>query len=56
MEERAFVGVKLHFVGRFPLLKCVYVFLESGCVRVISNGTIEKAVVSKEADFGASTS
>ena len=33
------------------MLKSVYVFLERECVRVVSNGTIEKAVVSEKADF-----
>ena len=51
--RRAFVGVKFHFVDRFPFLNSVYVFLELESVRFISNGTIEKAVVSKVADFGA---
>ena len=52
-KDRTFVGVKLHFVFGFPLLEGVEVFLKSQSVGWISNGSIEEAVVSKEADFSA---
>ena len=53
MEKGTFIWVEFHLVVRFPLLKYVQVPLKKKSVRVVSNGTVKKTVVSKETDFGA---
>ena len=49
LEKRTVVGVDFHLVIRFPLLRCVQVFLKYKSVRVdsISNCTVKKTVVNK---------
>ena len=46
-------GVKFHFVVRFPALQGIKIFLEGLRVRDVCDFTIQKAVVSKKADFVA---
>ena len=43
--------MKFHFVVKFPFLKNVKVFLEGRRVRGVRDGSIQKAVISEEADF-----
>lgn len=44
-EGEAFAGVEFHFVGGFPKLEGVKIFLELGRIRGGVDGSIQEAVV-----------
>ena len=52
-KDRTFTGMKLHFVVKFPFLKNIKVFLEGHRVRGVRDGSVEKTVIGKEAEFSA---